>query len=101
LPTDDGFEDREGHQAPFTLRKAENVQRSEPDWHLTSNVEHRTPNAEQKKEEPADSKMRQLSAQLFNRLDLLDDGIEIRPVTGFELGMEELPIGVNFKGAAT
>jgi hypothetical protein len=86
LPTDDGFEDREGHQAPFTLLEQENVQRSEPDWHLTSNVERRN---------------RGLSAQLLNRLDLLDDGIEIRPVTGFELGMEELPIGVNFKGAAT
>jgi hypothetical protein len=27
LRGDDGFEDREGHQAPFTLRDTENVQR--------------------------------------------------------------------------
>ena len=35
LRTDHGFEDREGHQAPFTLRKEdkENVQ------HSTSNIE--------------------------------------------------------------
>jgi hypothetical protein len=34
LRTDDGFEDREGHQAPFTLRKEENVQRpmSDAQW---------------------------------------------------------------------
>jgi len=30
LRGDDGFEDREGHQAPFTLRIAENSQRSTP-----------------------------------------------------------------------
>jgi len=28
LRGDDGFEDREGHKAPFTLRFAENFQRS-------------------------------------------------------------------------
>jgi hypothetical protein len=43
LRTDNGFEDREDHQAPFTLREdeKENVDRSEPDWHLTSSIERR------------------------------------------------------------
>jgi hypothetical protein len=36
LRGDDGFEDREGHQAPFTLRIAERKE----------NIEHRTPNFE-------------------------------------------------------
>jgi hypothetical protein len=35
LRGDDGFEDREGHQAPFTLPNAENSHRS------TSNLESR------------------------------------------------------------
>jgi len=39
-------------------------------------------------------------ARLFNRLDLLDDCVEVRPVARVELGMEKLPIGVNFKRPA-
>ena len=36
---------------------------------------------------------------LFNRLNLLNDLIEIRPVAGLQLGMKELTIGVNFECA--
>jgi hypothetical protein len=44
LRTDNGFEDREGHQAPFTLREKEeeNVQRS------TSNIQRRTTEEERR-----------------------------------------------------
>jgi hypothetical protein len=81
LRTDDGFEDREGHQAPFTLRKEENVER------LPSEMEG----------------VRAVGAQedrLLELFDRLDDGVEIRPVAGLELGMKEMSIGANFKGAA-
>ena len=37
---------------------------------------------------------------LFGFLDGLDDGVEIRPITGFEFGMEEFTIGANFESAA-
>ena len=74
LRTDNGFEDREGHQAPFTLRKAEKQKtesgKSEPDW------------------------------RLFELFDLANDLVEVRPVTGFEFGMEQFAIGANFKCAA-
>ena len=71
---DDGFEDREGHQAPFTLRKAEKQktesEKSEPNW------------------------------RLFEFFDLADDLIEVGPVTGIEFGMEQFAIGANFKCAS-
>jgi hypothetical protein len=37
---------------------------------------------------------------LFRFFDGLDDLVEIRPVAGLELGMEEFAIGANFEGAA-
>ena len=61
MRTDDGFEDREGHQAPFTLRKAE---------------------------------------ILFELFDLLNDFVEVGPITGIEFGMEQFAISANFKSAA-
>jgi hypothetical protein len=83
LRTDHGFEDREGHQAPFTLRveKEENVQRS------TLNAQRRR--TEEKKDQ-----------RLLNLFDRADDGVEIRPVAGIEFGMEQFAIGANFKSAA-
>jgi hypothetical protein len=37
---------------------------------------------------------------LFGFLDGLDDFVEIRPLAGLELGMEQFAIGANFEGAA-
>ena len=81
---DDGFEDREGHQAPFTLRIAERKE----------NTEHRTPNFERR------SKEQERREPLFKFLSRADDGIEIRPVARVEFGMEEFAIGANLESAA-
>ena len=37
---------------------------------------------------------------LFESLDRLNDLVEIRPLAGFEFGMEQFAIGANFEGAA-
>jgi hypothetical protein len=80
LRTDNGFEDREGHQAPFTLQKEENVQRP-------------TPNAQRSIAEKKEDR-------LLEFFDRLDHGVEVRPVAGIEFGMKKLAIGANFKGTA-
>ena len=77
---DDGFEDREGHQAPFTLRAKEK-----------GNVERRTSNAERRITE---------TERLLELFDLRHDGVEVGPVAGIEFGVEELAIGADFEGAA-
>jgi hypothetical protein len=77
LRTDNGFEDREGHQAPFTLRKKK------------ENVERTTPDAELKAKK-----------NLLKFLDLADDLIEVRPIAGIEFGMEQFSIGMDFECAA-
>ena len=84
MRTNDGFEDREGHQAPFTLREedSENAERR------TSNVQFRNAAEEQ-------------DARLFNFLNRGNDLVEIGPVAGFEFGMDELVIGADFEGATT
>ena len=68
-----GFEDREGHQAPFTLPIAESGPRL----------------AE-----------RSTIAALLELFDLLNDCVEVGPVAAFELGMDELVIGANLERAA-
>ena len=75
LRTDNGFEDREGHQAPVTLRR---------------NCELRI----------ADCGLKKRTAKLFKLFDLADDLVEVGPVTGIEFGMEQFAIGANFKSAA-
>ena len=79
---DNGFEDREGHQAPFTLRcNEENAGRP------TSDGEH-----------PIETTKRcDRSLALFNRLD---DFVEVRPLAGVEFGMEKFAIGANLESAA-
>jgi hypothetical protein len=42
----------------------------------------------------------QIAERLFRLFDLLDDGVEIRPVAGVEFGMEQFAIGANLEGAA-
>ena len=81
MRSDDGFEDREGHQAPFTLRENANAERP------TTNIEHPT--------EGKDG-----SDRLLDLFDRADDGVEIRPVAGVEFGMEEFVIGANLESAA-
>jgi hypothetical protein len=90
LRTDNGFEDREGHQAPFTLREEEK-----------ENAERLTPNAQRSIIEEGEEigALRPLP-HLFDFFDRGDDGVEIRPVAGVEFGMEEFAIGANFKSAA-
>jgi hypothetical protein len=116
LRTDDGFEDREGHQAPFTLPKGENVQRSPSNAQRpTSNLQRS--NAEvvarsaldvrrwafgvglrRKRKAPGGRDF--AGSVLLEFLDRLDDGIEVRPLAGLKFGIKELSIGANFKGAA-
>jgi hypothetical protein len=122
LRTDDGFEDREGHQAPFTLpRQRENTE------HRTPNIEHPTAEAATnstfgvrrsafdvcfnrcessalRPERPAPAgrlatrkKRRDRLLELFNRAD---DGVEIRPVAGLKFGVKEFSMGANFESAA-
>jgi hypothetical protein len=100
LRTDDGFEDREGHQAPFTLRcKEENAQRS------SSNIQRPTLDLEGVRAVGAQifgTRQRvSLQERLFCFFDRADDGVEIRPIAGVELGMEQLIIGANFESTAT
>jgi hypothetical protein len=83
LPADSGFEDREGHQAPFTLREKENALPTAGSC-----------TGEQCKE------IRSLAPLLFDGLDCLDDSVEVRPIAGFEFGMDEFSISADFKGAA-
>ena len=70
---DDGFEDREDHQAPFTLR--------------ITDCRLRITEAE-------------ALGWLFCFLDRLNDLVEIRPLAGLEFGMEHFAIGANFEGTA-
>ena len=74
MRSDGGFEDREGHQAPFTLRR---------------NRGSRIADSETKR-----------GGKLLELLDLADDGIEVGPVPGIEFRMEQFAIGANFKRAA-
>jgi hypothetical protein len=89
LRTDDGFEDREDHQAPFTLQR----KRKRPTRlrlataRQALNVEHPTSNDRRRE-------------SLFSFFDRADDGVEVRPVAGIEFGMEQFAIGANFESAA-
>ncbi len=92
MRTDGDFEDREGHQAPFTLREEENVQsakgRIRCGERSTFNVEH-----SMKRENAS-------RARLFELLDLRDEGVEVGPFARLEFGMERFSIGADFEGAA-
>jgi hypothetical protein len=74
LRNDGGFEDREDHQAPVTLQKAESGVRAGLAFRKAE--------------------------RLFELFDLVDDLIEVRPIAGIEFGMEQFAIGANFKSAA-
>jgi hypothetical protein len=80
--TDGDFEDREGHQAPFTLQEEENVQRS------TFNVQHPKKGATDRR------------GRLLKLFDLRDEGIEVGPLVGGEFGVKQFSIGADFEGAA-
>ena len=84
LRTDHGFEDREGHQAPFTLRRIADCRLQIADWGK-STIDR------------ADDARQKLSGSL---LDCFDHGVEVRPVAGIEFGMEQFVIGANLKSAA-
>jgi hypothetical protein len=93
LRTDNGFEDREGHQAPVTLRtEKENVEPASAVDGLrrgerpTSNAQHRTTKE---------------VAGLFELFDRRDHGVEIGPFAGLEFRMEQFSIGLDFESAAT
>ena len=61
MKVDGDFEDREGHQAPFTLQETRSLDLG---------------------------------------FDLLCDRVEIRPLAGLELGVNEFTIDANFKSTA-
>src|SRR6478672_7952325 len=54
------------------------------------------------KEKPAKQKRRrpESSWNLFELFDLADDFVEVRPITGIELGVHEFSVGADFKSAA-
>ena len=88
---DNGFEDREGHQAPPTLPEEENAQRSIEEMEGVRTVGAET------------FRMRRWASRYPNLLEFpnrADDLVEIGPVAGIELGVKEFAIGANFKGAA-
>ena len=84
--TDDGFEDREDHQAPITLRAIESgtggTQRAPP----------ATDRAEQW--EPRSSTRSTLGAHLF------EDRVRLRELPGLQLGMDFFAIDADLKRAA-
>ena len=82
LRGDNGFEDREGHQAPFTLP--------------TDDCGSRIAGCERSTIE-----RRGVEGNLFCLFNRSDDSVEIRPVARVELGMEQFIIGANFESAAT
>jgi hypothetical protein len=95
LRDDDGFEDREGHQAPFTLRGKENAKRRTLVRCCFFNSlfgTRRGPKCGTTETEV----IRELLA-FFNRSD---DIVKIRPLACFEFGMEQFAIGANFESAA-
>ncbi len=85
MRTDGDFEDREGHQAPFTLRL-------DGIWKPGSQELTRSRSVFLASWLPDFS-----SAYLF---DLRDDGVEVRPLAGIEFGMEDFAIEADFEGAA-
>jgi hypothetical protein len=46
------------------------------------------------------TKEKRIRADSLKFLDRLDDGVEVRPVSGVELGMEQFAIGANLESAA-
>jgi hypothetical protein len=83
LRGDDGFEDREGHQTPFTLPIF--------DCRFSiGNCERSTINREREA----------ITKFLLKLLDGADDLVEIRPVAGVEFGMEKFAIGAKLESAA-
>ena len=78
---DNGFEDREGHQAPFTLRIADCGLR----------IAGRSTIAR------AECATKKLLLEFF---DCAHDLVEVRPLAGVEFGMEKFAIGANLESAA-
>ena len=70
MKADDDFEDREGHQAPFTLRLQLSLSAASP---------------------------RESVSGLF---DLGNERVKVRPFAGTEFGMERFSIGADFECAA-
>jgi hypothetical protein len=93
LPANDGFEDREGHQAPFTLPEQENGQRPTPNAQRSTGTDSCNGAWEYI------AALRPLP-HLRSLFDCFDDGVEIRPVAGVEFGVEEFAIDANFERAA-
>ena len=100
---DDGFEDREGHQAPFTLPiadcRSQIAERQENVEGSTSNIRRRITNREAVREIGVQIFSR-IAGSLFDLFDRRDDGGDVRPVAGVEFGMEKFVIGANLESAA-
>ena len=91
---DGDFEDREGHQAPFTLREEEESLRKA---------------GKQEGEETGESWTLKPLFLLscfperfsgFRLLNLRDDRVEVGPFAGVEFGVEQFAIGADFERAA-
>ena len=90
--TNNGFEDREGHQAPFTLREDESV---EPAFARLRRGRRPTSNVQR----PIETEDKETD-RLLDFFNCGDDGVEVRPVAGFEFGVEQFSIGADLESAA-
>ena len=104
MHSDGGFEDREDHQAPFTLREKRKRR--------TLNIEHPTSNVTHLARFDvrcwafgvrcllrAAFEAKKAPERLLELFDLADDGVEVGPVARIEFGMKQFSIGANFKRA--
>jgi hypothetical protein len=89
-----GFEDREGHQAPFTLPGKENVLEYWSNGVLEGGAPAKPGEGSQRIGSP-----RPLPHSL-GFFDCANDGVEVRPIAGFKFGMKELSIDADLKCAA-
>jgi hypothetical protein len=102
LRGDDGFEDRGGHQAPFTLPIADcrlpiadRILRARSAlWTAAARRRFSTLKTERRVRET------EVCSRLFRLLNRPNDLVKIRPLAGLEFGMEQFTIGANFEGAA-
>ena len=89
LAIDGDFEDREGHQAPFTLRdKKKNLRKA--------GTQERQGNCR-----TGIFAFLISCCRIFSfAFDLPNDGVEVGPLAGGEFGMEQFAIGADFECAA-
>ena len=104
MKADGDFEGREGHQAPFTLRKLDSLGElpsTDGIWNLGKQDEVRlVPNQLLASRFPDGTLLSEASRSAVRFFDLRDHCVEIWPFAGVEFGMERFAIGADFEGTA-